>query len=179
VWLSPTSPLGRRRLRDTISPDLEGVARTPACNGGMGRSMPTYRCYFLNLHSHIERVEIIEADTDSDAVERGDVVFREKGAGFSGVEVWDRGRRVERALDDGPEQIRRWRMKAEEIRTAVESFTNESARQAFLNSAQTYETLANSTRRGSRAARTRSQRWDKRSRVRRGGAPTTADRPPV
>jgi hypothetical protein len=105
--------------------------------------MPTYRCYFLNLQSHIERVEIIEADTDSEAVERGDAVFREKGAGHSGVEVWDRGRRIERKLDDGPEQIRRWRMKAEEIRTAVESFTSDSARQAFLISAQTYETLAN------------------------------------
>jgi hypothetical protein len=102
-----------------------------------------YRCYFLNLHSHIERVELIEADTDSDAVARGDAVFHEKGAGFSGVEVWDRGRRVERALDGSPVQICRWRMKAEEIRTAVESFTDHSARQAFLNSAATYEALAN------------------------------------
>jgi hypothetical protein len=103
-----------------------------------------YRCYFLDLRSKIAGVEIIEADTDSDAVERGDVVFRANGAGFSGVEVWDRGRRVERQLGDGAEQIRRWRLKAEEIRTAVESFTSDSARQAFLSSAQTYETLANS-----------------------------------
>src|SRR5260370_42577723 len=29
-------PAGRRWLRDTISPSLQGVARTPACNGGWG-----------------------------------------------------------------------------------------------------------------------------------------------
>jgi hypothetical protein len=98
-----------------------------------------YRCYFLNLHLRVERVEMIEAETDSDAVARGDAIFREKGAGFSRIEVWDRGRRLERQLDDGPEQIRRWRMKAEEIRTAADGFSN---RAAMRNSAATYDTLA-------------------------------------
>jgi hypothetical protein len=106
-----------------------------------------YRCYFLNMQARIERVELIEADTDSDAVARGDTLFREKGAGFSGVEVWDRGRRVERQLDDGSvapaEQIRRWRMKAEEIRSAADGFADGSARQHMRNSAETYEALAN------------------------------------
>jgi hypothetical protein len=86
--------------------------------------MPSYRCYFLDLHSEIAGVEFIEADTDSDAVERGDVVFREKGTGFSAVEVWDRGRRIERELNNGPGQIRRSRMKAEEIRTSADGFTD-------------------------------------------------------
>jgi len=27
--------------------------------------MRAYRCYFLNLHSNIERVEIIEVETDA------------------------------------------------------------------------------------------------------------------
>src|SRR6266446_6268954 len=106
-----------------------------------------YRCYFLNLRSAIAGVEIIEADTDSDAVARADTLFREKGAGLSGVGVWDRGRRVERQLDDGSvapaEQIRRWRMKAEEIRTAADGFADGSARQHMRNSAETYEALAN------------------------------------
>jgi hypothetical protein len=34
-------------------------------------------------------------------------------------------------------------MKAEELRTAAESFTNDSARRAFLSSAETYDALAN------------------------------------
>jgi hypothetical protein len=106
-----------------------------------------YRCYLLNLQSAIAGVEIIEADTDSEAVARGDAVFRAKGAGFSGVEVWDLGRRVEHQADDGSvapaEQIRRWRMKAEEIRTAADGFADGSARQHMRNSAETYEALAN------------------------------------
>jgi hypothetical protein len=102
-----------------------------------------YRCYFLDLQSKIATVEIIEADTDSAAVTLADTLFREKGTGFKGIEVWDRGRRVERQMDTGPEQIRRWRMKAEEIRTAADGFGDGSARQALRNSAATYETLAN------------------------------------
>jgi hypothetical protein len=105
-----------------------------------------YRCYFLNMQARIERVELIEADTDSDAVARADTLFRERGAGFSDIEVWDRGRRVERQLDDGSvtaaEQIRRWRMKAEEIRSAADGFADGSARY-MRNSAETYEALAN------------------------------------
>jgi len=117
--------------------------------------MPAYRCYFLDLHARIAGVEIIEADTDGEAVARGDAVFREKGAGFSGVEVWDRGRRVERDADSGAEQIRRWRLKAEELRTAADGFADNSARRHLRNSAETYEALANnaearSQRRGER-----------------------------
>ena len=107
-----------------------------------------YRCYFVNLHAHFERAEIIDADGDAEALLRAAIVFREKGAGFSRFEVWDRGRRVERQFDNGaavaPEQIRRWRMKAEEIRTAADGFADGSARQYMLNSAETYEALANS-----------------------------------
>ena len=58
-----------------------------------------YRCYFLDLQAKIVSVEIIQADTDSDAVLQADALFRENGAGFTGIEVWDRGRRVERQLD--------------------------------------------------------------------------------
>jgi len=102
-----------------------------------------YRCYFLDMHSTIARVEVIEAETDAEALERAAIALRAQGDGFSGVEVWDRGRRIERAQGEGLEQIRRWRMKAEELRTAAESFTNDSARRAFLSSAETYDALAN------------------------------------
>ena len=51
--------------------------------------------------------------------------------------------RAERTLNDSPEQVRRWRMKAEEIRTAAEDYGDGSARQVLLNSAATYEALAN------------------------------------
>lgn len=102
-----------------------------------------YRCYFLDLHAKIAGVEIIEADTDIDAVARGDALFREKGAGFSGIEVWDRLRRVERQWSDDSVQIQRWRMRAEEIRAAAEGFRDDLARRHLLNSADTYEVLAN------------------------------------
>jgi hypothetical protein len=103
-----------------------------------------YRCYFLNLYAAIERVELIEADTDAEATAQADALFHDKGAGFSRVEVWDRGRRVERDSSDDAEQIRRWRMKAEELRTAADGFTHGAARQHLRNSAETYEALANS-----------------------------------
>jgi hypothetical protein len=105
--------------------------------------MRAYRCYFLNLHSRIEGVEFIEAETDAEALQQAEVVFREKGAGFSGVEVWDGGRHVHREIDHSLEQIRRWRMKAEELRMAADGFTNHPAGQQFRNSAETYEALAN------------------------------------
>jgi hypothetical protein len=103
-----------------------------------------YRCYFLNLHAKIAGVEVIVAVGDADAWAQADALFREKRAGFSAVEVWDRGRRVERPADDGVDQIRRWRLKAEEIRTAADAFADASARDTMRNSAETYEALANS-----------------------------------
>jgi hypothetical protein len=103
-----------------------------------------YRCFFLDLRSRIVKAEVIEADSDLAALARADILFREQGAGFSRVEVWDRWRHVERPLDISVEQIRRWRMKAEEIRTAADGFADGLARQSLLNSAATYEALANS-----------------------------------
>ena len=102
-----------------------------------------YRCYFLNLHSEIASVEIIDADTDADAVAQGDTLFREQGAGYISVEVWDLGRRVERNAEDNTRQIQRWRLKAEEIRTALDGFADGTARNWMRNSADTYDALAN------------------------------------
>lgn len=101
-----------------------------------------YRCYFLNLRGTIERVELIEADSDAEAVAQADALFHEKGAGFSRIEVWDRGRRVERHSTGDAAQIRRWRMKAEELRTAADGFADGSARHHLRSSAETYEALA-------------------------------------
>jgi hypothetical protein len=103
-----------------------------------------YRCSFLNLRSEIARVEIIEAATDTEAVARGDTLFREQGAGYISFEVWDRGYRVERNVEDNTRQIMRWRMKAEEIRAASEGFVDGTARNHMRNSADTYDALANS-----------------------------------
>jgi hypothetical protein len=109
---------------------------------GEGTHM-NYHCFLLDLQSKVVSIEIISAQNDPEAVALAEAVFDEKRAACGGFEVWDRGRRVERVLTDGSEQIRRWRMKAEEIRTAVESVADNSARQAFLHSADTYDALAN------------------------------------
>jgi hypothetical protein len=55
------------------------------------------------------------------------------------------GRRAEGKSNDSPVQVRRWRMKAEEIRTAAEGYGDGSARRALLSSAATYEALADAT----------------------------------
>lgn len=60
--------------------------------------MRPYRCFFLNLRSAIAGVEIVEAETDDEALRRAESLFLEKGAQFSGYEVWDGERRVHRQL---------------------------------------------------------------------------------
>jgi hypothetical protein len=103
--------------------------------------MPSYRCCFLNLHAKIAGAEIIQADTDAEAVERAEAVFRKKGAGFSGVEVWDGGRHVHREIDRSLEKIRHWRKKAQGLRAAATAFAASSAREGLLHSAEAYEDL--------------------------------------
>ena len=136
-------PAGRRWLRDTISPSLQGVARTPACNGGWGAACQLTAAAFWICSQRLRVSKSSKPETDGEAVARADTLFHDKGAEFSGIEVWDRGRRVERQWHDGSGQIRRWRMKAEEIRTAAGGFADGSARQHMRNSAETYEALAN------------------------------------
>jgi len=115
-----------------------------------------YRCYLLDLNSKFAGVEIIEADSDADAVARADTLFRERGAGYSGVEVWDRARCIERILDDSStEKIRRWRMKAEELRIAADGFADTLARQHLRQAAETYEVLADHTERRLQRAKDR------------------------
>ena len=58
--------------------------------------MPSYRCYFLNLQSAVAHLEIVEADSDANALARAAALFQEKGAGFSAFELWERGRRIRR-----------------------------------------------------------------------------------
>jgi hypothetical protein len=104
--------------------------------------MSSYRCFFLNLHATIAAVEFIEAQSDAEAVALAEAAFRENEAGLSGYELWDGARIVQRELDSSLEQIRRWRMKAEELRTGAEGFADNSSRQYLLNAAETYEALA-------------------------------------
>lgn len=47
--------------------------------------------------------------------------------------------------DDSPERIRRWRTKAEELRTAADGNASDAARQDLRHAARTYETLADSS----------------------------------
>ena len=56
--------------------------------------MRSYRCFFLDLRSGIRAVEIVEAESDSEAAQRAEAVFREKGTQFSDYELWDCGRRI-------------------------------------------------------------------------------------
>src|SRR5215472_14447801 len=46
------------------------------------------------------------------------------------------------SITDALTRARRWRAKAEEVQTAAETMDNESARQALLNLARSYRTLA-------------------------------------
>jgi hypothetical protein len=105
--------------------------------------MASYRCFFLNLHATIAAVEFVEAASDAEAVARVEAAFRENETGLSGYELWDGARIVRRELDSSLEQIRRWRMKAEEIRTSGDGFADGASRQYLLNAAETYEALAN------------------------------------
>lgn len=52
-----------------------------------------------------------------------------------------------------PERARRWRMKAEELRTVAEQMKNPTAKGSYLRLAETYETLANNE--SQRASRTK------------------------
>jgi hypothetical protein len=112
--------------------------------------MQSYRCFLLK-HAAIAGVQIIEAASDLEAAERAEAVVLDSGAKFDGYELWDGTRQVKRVQgiqrewDDTREQIRYWRMKAEELRAAAEGFANQASRDYFLHTAETYEALANNT----------------------------------
>ncbi len=50
------------------------------------------RCYFMR-NGHIVSAEALTTESDAEAVQRAEVLFRER-EGFHGFEVWDRTRRV-------------------------------------------------------------------------------------
>ena len=110
--------------------------------------MRTYRCFLL-MHSAFAGVEIFDAETDAEAEDRAEVLVRDRAPRFNGYDLWDGTRRVQRVLEiqremnDTRERIRRWRMKAEELRTAADDFTNNSSRGYFQHAAEAYEALAN------------------------------------
>jgi hypothetical protein len=59
--------------------------------------MTSYRLFFLNSVSAIAGAAVIvDADTDTAALQDADSLFRNKHARFTGFELWDRGRRVRR-----------------------------------------------------------------------------------
>jgi hypothetical protein len=120
--------------------------------------MQAYRCYFLNTLGSIERVEVIEAGSDAEAIKRARTKFLLRDASYGGFEIWEKARRVHLETAGPSERIRRWRMKADELRAAAETVAHGPARRGFLSSAETYDSLAD-------AAEARVQRHDRESDV--------------
>jgi hypothetical protein len=54
--------------------------------------VPGYRCYYLDSADHVAATELIDCDTDILAAARADGLLA--ACAHSGIEVWDRGRRV-------------------------------------------------------------------------------------
>ncbi len=61
--------------------------------GGTDAMMHTYRCYLLNAHCHIAGLEVIACRDDRIAQRRAEQILDARPA-FSGIEVWESGRRV-------------------------------------------------------------------------------------
>jgi hypothetical protein len=59
----------------------------------------TYRCYLLDAQSHIALAEVIECFDDDEARLKARKILAEKPY-YSGVEVWERDRRVHVHLSD-------------------------------------------------------------------------------
>jgi hypothetical protein len=58
--------------------------------------VPTYRCYFI-LGGRVAAVEVIETDTDADAVGRAQALLKTKNRErlrYTGIELWDLDRQV-------------------------------------------------------------------------------------
>jgi hypothetical protein len=51
------------------------------------------RCYFV-ADGHIRAVEVITAETDTEAVETAFSILRQHGKHFDGFELWDQARLV-------------------------------------------------------------------------------------
>jgi hypothetical protein len=68
-----------------------------ACTAGA--VVPVYRCYFLDSADRVAATDLIACDTDAEAQARADI--RLEAGDYPGIEVWDRDRRVYRALKTG------------------------------------------------------------------------------
>jgi hypothetical protein len=55
--------------------------------------MHAYRCYLLDVQSHIACAKVVECLDDDEAKLRAREILAEK-PGYRAIEVWDRGRRV-------------------------------------------------------------------------------------
>jgi hypothetical protein len=62
--------------------------------------MRAYSCYFLDMNSDIERVEIVEAETDADAMQQAEGLFAAADGQFPAMELWDQARRVQQVGRD-------------------------------------------------------------------------------
>jgi hypothetical protein len=54
--------------------------------------MATFRCYYLNADNHIQQVEIIEAKSLGDAIEKG-LAMRRRSP-YPAIEIWDGATKV-------------------------------------------------------------------------------------
>jgi hypothetical protein len=58
-----------------------------------------YRCYLLNARRHFAAVEIIECNDDRVAKRKAKQLLAERPT-FSGIEVWEWGRRVAHLMSE-------------------------------------------------------------------------------
>jgi sugar phosphate isomerase/epimerase len=52
-----------------------------------------YRCFFLNRAGRIEKAEIVEADTDADALAAA-IILVEGQSDYASIELWEGSRKV-------------------------------------------------------------------------------------
>ena len=56
--------------------------------------MSRYLCHFLDPMSSIANKEVLDAQTDREALQRAEVLFDVLGPRYAGYEVWERGQRI-------------------------------------------------------------------------------------
>jgi hypothetical protein len=52
------------------------------------------QCIFVR-NGRIADVEILDVNSDKEAIEKGKALFEERKSRFEGFEIWDRGRKVD------------------------------------------------------------------------------------
>jgi hypothetical protein len=78
-----------RRLRAIRYLRLKENAHSPR----QIRECEHMRCYFMR-DGHIASVELLDVNSDEEAIEKSKALFEERKSKFDGFEVWDRARKI-------------------------------------------------------------------------------------